>query len=603
MAQHSATEQYLLELINRARLDPQAEAARYDVNLGSISAAAKQPLAGNDDIAQAAEGHSAWMLATNTFSHTGSGGSSAGDRMESAGYDFTGSWTWGENISWRGTTGSINLKSFVDAQHAGLFRSDGHRANILSQTFREAGVGIETGKFGGYNAAMTTEDFAKSGNAVFLTGVAFTDGDGDNFYTPGEGLGGVSIHLTSSSGTQQSITTSAAGGYVAKTVAGETYAISLSGVNVTLTMPDGNAKLDLIGSGSVASSTSVKLGAGTVNAKLLGVADLDATGNTLANTIVGNKGSNEISGGAGADTMSGGGGNDTFTLAEGETDGDEITDFSANDFLRFEGFGSDASLTSLGGNLWQVSDGVHSEQLTISGTVASGNHGFFDSVDTGPTPPSSPPDSPSDPDPLPETPPETPPAPTTNPNRIDGTPIRDYLKGTSGDDSIRGGGGADTLVGGDGDDTLKGGNGPDILMGNKGADVLIMDGGDTARGGYGADTFEVTLTPSPAPGDSVLIQGFSLSEDRVVLSLPSSFAISSAIYRRGAFNGDGKWNDIILQIEDVDGESASLYFENRYGALRNNAGLSHADFAGDGMAELPGDFADFVETHEWIQFG
>ncbi|MGH6930675.1 MAG: CAP domain-containing protein, partial [Dongiaceae bacterium] len=96
MAQ-TAYEQYMLELINAARLDPAAAAALYGVNLGSISAASKQPLAGNQLLTLAAEDHSQWMLDTDTFSHTGAGGSDPGDRMSDAGYAFTGAWTWGEN--------------------------------------------------------------------------------------------------------------------------------------------------------------------------------------------------------------------------------------------------------------------------------------------------------------------------------------------------------------------------------------------------------------------------------------------------------------------------------------------------------------------------
>jgi hypothetical protein len=47
----SALEQYMVELINRARANPAAEAARYGIDLneglaaGTISAKAKQPLA------------------------------------------------------------------------------------------------------------------------------------------------------------------------------------------------------------------------------------------------------------------------------------------------------------------------------------------------------------------------------------------------------------------------------------------------------------------------------------------------------------------------------------------------------------------------------
>ena len=41
---------------------------------------------------------------------------------------------------------------------------------------------------------MTTEDFAYDSGSSFLTGVAFNDTDDNNFYTPGEGLAGVTIN-------------------------------------------------------------------------------------------------------------------------------------------------------------------------------------------------------------------------------------------------------------------------------------------------------------------------------------------------------------------------------------------------------------------------
>src|SRR4030095_5685138 len=99
----NAYEQYMLELVNRARLDPAAEAALYGVNLGTISATSKQPLAANDLLLVAAENHSQWMLDTDTFSHTGAGGSDPGDRMAAAGYTFTRGWGWGGNIARQGT--------------------------------------------------------------------------------------------------------------------------------------------------------------------------------------------------------------------------------------------------------------------------------------------------------------------------------------------------------------------------------------------------------------------------------------------------------------------------------------------------------------------
>src|SRR5689334_571079 len=110
MTETTAVDQYLVEMINRARLDPAAEAARLGIDLnqglaaGTLTAAVKQPLAVNLKLVQAAHNHDVWMLDNNVFSHTGVNDSSPGDRMAAAGYSFTGSWTWGENIAWRGTT-------------------------------------------------------------------------------------------------------------------------------------------------------------------------------------------------------------------------------------------------------------------------------------------------------------------------------------------------------------------------------------------------------------------------------------------------------------------------------------------------------------------
>ena len=185
----SAEEQYLLEVINDARLDPLAKAASLGIDLnqgltpGTLNGLAKQVLAHNTTLSTAAEGHSDWMLATNTFSHAGDGGSSAGDRMASAGYTFTGAWTWGENLAWFGTTGTVDLATAAITHDEGLFRSAGHRANLLADAYREVGLARVEGNFTHsngitYNASMLTEKFAKTGSDVFLTGVAY-DLDGN----------------------------------------------------------------------------------------------------------------------------------------------------------------------------------------------------------------------------------------------------------------------------------------------------------------------------------------------------------------------------------------------------------------------------------------
>ena len=122
MTQPNALEQFMLELVNAER-----------------SKAGAQPLAFDDSLNVAAENHSQWMLDTDTFSHTGVGGSSPGTRMSNAGYVFSGSWAWGENIAWQGTTGTLNLVAAIDAEHAALFQSQGHRENILNDTYQELG--------------------------------------------------------------------------------------------------------------------------------------------------------------------------------------------------------------------------------------------------------------------------------------------------------------------------------------------------------------------------------------------------------------------------------------------------------------------------------
>ena len=82
------------------------------------------------------------------------------------------------------------------------------------------------------------------------------------------------------------------------------------------------------GTDSVFSSVSFILGNNVENLTLTGVANLNGTGNGLANVMVGTKGNNSLTGGAGNDTLTGGTGADTFVF--GAHSGlDTVTDFSA----------------------------------------------------------------------------------------------------------------------------------------------------------------------------------------------------------------------------------------------------------------------------------
>ncbi len=483
MAQN-AYEQYMLELVNRARLDPAAEAALYGVNLGTISATSKQPLAANDLLLVAAENHSQWMLDTDTFSHTGAGGSDPGDRMAAAGYAFTGGWAWGENIAWQGTTGTLNLVAAIDAEHAALFRSDGHRENILNDTFQEVGMGIRTGQMTDdgktYNAAMVTQDFARSGSGAFLTGVAYTDTDGNDFYSVGEGRGGVQVAAQLVGGATTTITTDAPGGYDFKLAAG-TYNVTFSGgglgaaLGMTITLASRNIKLDLLGTTAVACSGSLIMGANLVGLTLLGTENLFGTGNALANVIEGNKGANLIDGGAGADTLTGGAGNDTFTLKAGQANGDVIGDFTGNgsaagDSIKFDGFSAAATLTNTAGNQWQIVDGSSIETFTINGALNAADYSF---INVG-----------------------APPPPPPGNDTLVGTAAAESLSGGGGNDQLSGLAGNDTLTGGDDNDTLDGGAGADKLIGGLGNDIYVVDNAAdaiTEAAGAGTDAVQSAI--------------------------------------------------------------------------------------------------------------
>ena len=106
----------------------------------------------------ASQRHNEYMQNHNCFSHQCPGEASLTGRLQNAGW-LTGGltrWAYGENIAWgsgrRGTPKSI-VNSWMN--------SSGHRANILSSTFDEIGVGYSKGTISskGANGAVMTTDF------------------------------------------------------------------------------------------------------------------------------------------------------------------------------------------------------------------------------------------------------------------------------------------------------------------------------------------------------------------------------------------------------------------------------------------------------------
>ncbi len=349
MSQANAYEQYMLELIN-------AERARVGA----------QPLAFDGDLNESAEDHSAWMISTDTFSHTGAGGSSAADRMKAAGYVFSGSWAWGENIAWVSTRAPAGLQDEVQLLHTSLMNSSGHRSNLLNDGYREIGVGFEVGQYGSYEGAFVTQNFARTATHPFLTGVAFDDRDGDKSYDVGEGLGSLTVSArNNATGALKTATTGSAGGYELELAAGS-YTVSFSGggfatATQQVTIGTRNVKLDLVDPASADGAPAPTPTPTPTPEPTLNTITGNASSNTLRGTaggdaifglggkdrLYGNAGNDLLDGGAGDDTLYGGAGADVLTGGSGRDvfvfntafDGtvDRITDFSpADDTIKLE---------------------------------------------------------------------------------------------------------------------------------------------------------------------------------------------------------------------------------------------------------------------------
>ncbi|WP_122465917.1 calcium-binding protein [Brevundimonas lutea] len=154
-----------------------------------------------------------------------------------------------------------------------------------------------------------------------------------------------------------------------------------------------------------------------------GAGDIDATGNTQANRLVGNSGDNVLDGRQGADQMAGRFGDDTYYV---DNLGDVVWEFS--------GQGHDTVVSSVDFDL----TGVYAEDVILTGSADLDVRGnSLANVLTG----------------------------NDGDNVLDGEESHDILFGGLGDD---------TLIGGSGDDVLNGGLGADRLDGGAGADRFVF---------------------------------------------------------------------------------------------------------------------------------
>ena len=255
---------------------------------------------------------------------------------------------------------------------------------------------------------------------------------------------------------------------------------------------------------TVQASATYTLSANVENLTLTGNENLNGTGNTLNNSLIGNSGDNILNGGLGADTMNGGSGNDTYivdnsgdVVVENAGEGLDTAQASINytlganvENLVLTGNGN---INGTGNELNNVISGNSGNNILAGGagddTYIIGNSGDVvienagEGVDTVKS------------------------SVTytlganvenltlTGNGNISGTgnELDNVITGNSGYNSLDGGAGADSLYGGVKKDQLYGGSGNDYLDGGEGT--------DTMAGGSGDDTYIVDNT------DDVVLEG------------------------------------------------------------------------------------------------
>ncbi len=118
-----------------------------------------RPLRLSRKLSRAARLHSRAMARRRFFSHNSLGGASFVDRIRRTGYlSGVRSWAVGENIAYG--SGSRSAPRSIGRA---WMNTAGHRANILSSSFRAIGIGIARGTPTGGGGATYTTDFGRRG--------------------------------------------------------------------------------------------------------------------------------------------------------------------------------------------------------------------------------------------------------------------------------------------------------------------------------------------------------------------------------------------------------------------------------------------------------
>jgi hypothetical protein len=285
----SPEQQYMLELINRARANGGAEATRLGLSglqegppsingQGFTIANTAQPLSWNALLLNCAQSRAEFLNDNDQFfsgqnPHTFMG-TDPEQRINAAGYlmhlstEYNGPTTSGgffpgpENVAENVSIGSgpftgAKLVATILQQHNDLFTDQtvagrGHRMSTMLTYWREIGIGISAGSDNGQNktwdSLYTVQNFGRIANSTpFITGVVYQDTNGNGFYDPGEGIGGIRVDVP---GSNFFAITSSSGGYSVPVPGNGNYTATFSGaafgnVQKPVTVSGGlNAKLD-----------------------------------------------------------------------------------------------------------------------------------------------------------------------------------------------------------------------------------------------------------------------------------------------------------------------------------------------------------------------
>jgi Ca2+-binding RTX toxin-like protein len=341
----------------------------------------------------------------------------------------------------------------------------------------------------------------------------------------------------------------------------------------------GDAVVEADGEGTdfVQSSVSFSIAGQFVeNLTLTGSANINATGNSLSNTIVGNSGSNKLDGDKGADHMEGAAGNDTYVV---DNAGDKAIETDSN--------GTDLVQSSVSFSI----AGQFVENLTLTGSGhvnATGNS--LDNTIAG----------------------------NSGNNTLDG--------GSQGNDTLNGGAGADHMEGGTGSDTYVVDNAGDTVVeanvsgsdlvrssvsfslagqfverltltgsGNVNATGNSLDnviagnsGNNTLAGAQGADTFVFNTALNAATNLDHITDFASADTIDLENSVFTSLTTTGTLAANAFFSAAGATSAHDADDRIVyDSTTGALFFDAdgaggaaavQFAVLDNHAALTNADF-------------------------